>query len=309
MPRLSPDQVRLFRRDGVVVVPALIPPATLSSWREQFWEACQCDAQDAATWPGSFEETVFTVSKQASTNQPANPLVPALGHVPELMDIVRQLGGSAFAEGQRPALTAAEKAEAGVPLDLPAEPIDHILVHWPPETKTTHDGTEAPAGPPPPFRLADAGHIDGGNGNKGGWRGGFMLTAITYIDDLDAEGGGTNYWPGSCHPVHKFMHAHPGQHASGTFANSWGFKAPNTDEQNQKMTDLAAWGGVPGSGPREFTARAGDVLLMHAHTVHSAPVMNGRAGTVRKALFARWHHKDYHRIGIGSGQPPTPSLW
>ena len=136
-----------------------------------------------------------------------------------------------------------------------------------------------------------------------------MLTAITYIDDLDAEGGGTNYWPGSCHPVHKFMRAHPGQHASGTFANSWGFKAPNTDEQNQKMTDLAAWGGVPGSGPREFTARAGDVLLMHALTVHSAPVMNGRAGTVRKALFARWHHKDYHRIGIGSGQPPTPSLW
>ena len=49
------------------------------------------------------------------------------------------------------------------------------------------------------------GHIDGGNTSKDGWKGGFMLGAITCLEDTVAGGGCFYYWPGSHLAVHSFL--------------------------------------------------------------------------------------------------------
>ena len=94
-----------------------------------------------------------------------------------------------------------------------------------------------------------------------------MLAAITYLDDLPAKGGGTNYWPGSMQPVHRYMLDHPEEYATGSFKNSWGV---GDVAANVNATDISLWGSRDGKngceGPREFTGQAGDVMFMHAYT-------------------------------------------
>ena len=271
---LTPEQVAQFRSEGTLVVKGLVPRDVIDGWRRQFWDACQCDPNDVSTWPGKFEETILTVHAQASTNQPRNPLHPALGHVSEVRSVVDQLGGAHFAEGQRPELSAEEAEVAGVP-GLLREPIDHFLAHWPPEVlqqQVAAANAKVNGRAPPPlrtpedFHLQAAGHIDGGNGNKGGWRGGYMLAAISYLDDLPPKGGGTNYWPGSMQAVHRYMLEHPDDYATGKFKNSWGVG----DAASKISTDISLWNpkdsGKGAEGPREFTGQAGDVMFMHAYT-------------------------------------------
>jgi hypothetical protein len=205
-----------------------------------------------------------------------------------------------------------------VALSLPREPIDQFLAHWGPDVLARHQSSEVAEAtsrgdklaqrriwnqqPLRQFRLQDAGHIDGGNGNKGGWRGGFMLTAITYLDDIEPGGGGTNYWPGSHLLVHRHMLSHPDHYMTGHFENSWGVRAGKIDLSKTDPDGMCA-------GPREHTARAGDVLFMHAYTVHAPPAMNARPGTCRKALFARWHHPDHDQLMVGCGNAPREDLW
>jgi len=71
-------------------------------------------------------------------------------------------------------------------------------------------------------------------------------------------GGGTNYWPGSMLPVHRWMLRHPEQFADGSFGNSWGVGEPAT---TVNATDLSPYlrpdePALP--GVKEFTAAAGD---------------------------------------------------
>ena len=127
---LTSEHVETFRREGTITIRGLVPPEVLRSWRAQFWGACRCDPDEPTSWPGAFAETNLTVHAQASTNQPENPLQPALGHLTAVREAVHALGGGGFAEGQRPRLSQREKAAAGLPLSLPAEPIDHFLAHW-----------------------------------------------------------------------------------------------------------------------------------------------------------------------------------
>jgi hypothetical protein len=115
MAQLTAEQVAAFRREGTLLVRGLVPVPVLAGWRAQFWGACGCDPRDVDSWPGRFEETLLTAHQQASTNQPENPLAPALGHVPGVRGVVEQLGGGGFDEGQRPALSPAQKAARGVP--------------------------------------------------------------------------------------------------------------------------------------------------------------------------------------------------
>ena len=53
------------------------------------------------------------------------------------------------------------------------------------------------------------GHVDGGNTNKGGWKGGFMLGAILMLEDVEPNGGCFYYWPRSHLAVHSFMKSKP----------------------------------------------------------------------------------------------------
>jgi hypothetical protein len=111
--------VAAFRRDGTLCVPGLVPSPVLAGWRAQFWGACGCDPEDVSSWPGAFESTTLTTRAQASTNQPHNPLHPALGHLASVRAAVRDLGGGSFAEGQRPALTQVHRrTHLGLPSNV-----------------------------------------------------------------------------------------------------------------------------------------------------------------------------------------------
>ena len=110
-PLLSAAQVGAFKANGHLQLNGLVPASVLAGWRAQFWAAIEADQADPAGWPGNLADSVLGVHAQASTNQPGNPLSPALGHLPLVQQVVAELGGGCFAEGQRPALTAAEAEE------------------------------------------------------------------------------------------------------------------------------------------------------------------------------------------------------
>lgn len=166
---------------------------------------------------------------------------PRLSDVPQLQSIVEQLGGGFFTGGG-----------------------GSMLVQWP-----KPEGT--------PWQMPGQGHIDGYG--PGGWSGGFMLAATTYLEDVEEGGGGFVYWPQSHHGVHDFFQECPDQlDGSFTQRNDW------EDRSWGLFSDRAP------SGPVEFTARAGDTILWHSFLCHTGST-NVRSRP-RQAVFSRWHRAD-----------------
>ncbi|NKB72200.1 MAG: hypothetical protein GKR89_34410 [Candidatus Latescibacteria bacterium] len=165
---------------------------------------------------------------------------PVFGHLPQMVAAVEQLGGGKFAGGG-----------------------SGPLVQWPRD-----DGD---------WTLPSQGHIDGYG--PGGWSGGFMLGATTYLYDVEPGGGAFVYWPGSHKPVHDYFGRHP-EKIDGSFregpnweSRSWGIFSDESPEP-----------------PREFTARAGTVVLWHCYMCHTGSANIRRVP--RFGFFARWHHTD-----------------
>ena len=139
-----------------------------------------------------------------------------------------------------------------------------MLVKWP--------GPEGSA-----WKMPDSGHMDGYG--PGGWSGGFMLGATTYMDDVEPGGGGFVYWPRSHEPVQAYFREHPEQ-IDGSFRDrddweerQWGLFSDQSPDQ-----------------PVEFTGRAGDVILWHCVLCHTgSPNVRTRP---RLGVFARWHRTD-----------------
>ena len=166
---------------------------------------------------------------------------PPLGQLPGMRAIIEQLGGGMFGGGG-----------------------GSMLVKWP--------GPEDAA-----WQMPDSGHIDGYG--PGGWSGGFMLGATTYMDDVEPGGGGFVYWPRSHEPVQAYFREHPEQ-IDGSFRDradweerQWGLFSDESPHQ-----------------PVEFTGRAGDVILWHCFLCHTGSA-NARARP-RLGVFARWHRTD-----------------
>ena len=126
--------------------------------------------------------------------------------------------------------------------------------------------------------MPDSGHIDGYG--PGGWSGGFMLGATTYMDDVEPGGGGFVYWPRSHGPVQALLPGAPG--------------ADRRQLPGPGRLGGTAMGGCsrtsPPDPPAEFTARAGDVILWHCFLCHTGSA-NVRARP-RLGVFARWHRTD-----------------
>ncbi|MCX5662949.1 MAG: hypothetical protein NTW19_24965 [Planctomycetota bacterium] len=140
------------------------------------------------------------------------------------------------------------------------------LVHWP-------AGCDAWT----PTRL---GHVDGYPPSF--WFP-FMMAATAYAYDVEPMGGAFTYWPESHHSTHRRFLANPGM-IDGKWAREPGFDWTGPDN----FTDLAP------HPPREFTARAGDVILWHAFLVHSGS-MNIR-NSPRVGFFSRFWHRDQEAI-------------
>ena len=166
---------------------------------------------------------------------------PPLGQLPPMQTIIEQLGGGMFGGGG-----------------------GSMLVKWP--------GPDGAA-----WKMPDSGHIDGYG--PGGWSGGFMLGATTYMDDVEPGGGGFVYWPRSHEPVQAYFREHPEQ-IDGSF-------------RDRKDWEERQWALFSDESPHqavEFTGRAGDVILWHCFLCHTgSPNVRNRP---RLGVFARWHRTD-----------------
>ena len=78
-----------------------------------------------------------------------------------------------------------------------------VVFNWPspPEERQAYQGSE---------HVCTVGHIEGYRGaHKGGPTTKWMVGATFYLTDVEAEGGGTYFWPGSCHSVHRYFQRYP----------------------------------------------------------------------------------------------------
>ena len=167
-------------------------------------------------------------------------LEPVPGSLPQMQAVVQQLGGGMFA------------GSGG-----------SMLVQWP---KPDQD-----------WQLSAIGHIDGYG--PGGWSGGFMLGATSYLEDVEKRGGAFIYWPQSHLSTQEYFREFP-EHIDGSFRErddweerSWGI-----------FSDLSP------QGPQEFVGRAGDLILWHCFLCHTGST-NVRPRP-RLAVFSRWHRSD-----------------
>ena len=91
--------------------------------------------------------------------------------------------------------------------ERPQEPIEHAVLQWPPTVDELSRGKD--------WAFPKSGHIDAANPPKGGWVGGVAIVAVTYLFDVEPQGGGTCYFPGSHRAVHSWMRDHPDEYRSG----------------------------------------------------------------------------------------------
>ncbi len=165
---------------------------------------------------------------------------PPMGHLPQIKAVVEQLGGGKFDGGG-----------------------GSMLVQW-----SREDQEWAPS---------NSGHIDGYG--PGGWKGGFMLGATTYLHDIESTGGAFLYWPQSHLSTHDYFLEFP-THIDGSFD-----KREDWEERKWRVfSDRSP------QGPVEFTGRAGDLIFWHCFLCHTGSP-NIRP-VPRTGVFSRWHHAD-----------------
>ena len=165
---------------------------------------------------------------------------PPMGQLPQIKAVVEQLGGGKFDGGG-----------------------GSMLVQWPRE-----DQEWAPS---------NSGHIDGYG--PGGWKGGFMLGATTYLHDIESRGGAFLYWPQSHLSTHDYFLEFP-THIDGSFD-----KREDWEERKWRVfSDQSP------QGPVEFTGRAGDLIFWHCFLCHTGSP-NIRP-VPRTGVFSRWHYAD-----------------
>ena len=203
---LDTDQIDYLKQHGYLILRNFVDGDTLQTWRDQFWGHVGAASGDPSTWPDDYVVKDFGVD-------------PSFGQLPQIREIITQLGGDRFAGGG-----------------------GSMLVQWP----NPDADWEAPA----------RGHIDGYG--PGGWSGGFMLGATTYLEEVEPGGGGFYFWPDSHLPVQEYFRENPEQ-IDGSFTNrdDW---------------DDRGWGLFSdrcSSPPREFTGAAGDVILWHCEALLS----------------------------------------
>ena len=87
---LSTAQIKTFKCDGVLLLEGLVPPAQLDDWRAQAWAELGCSPADRASWPVA----------GLHPNDRWATVAPNVSQLPELHEIVEQLGGpGVFSDG------------------------------------------------------------------------------------------------------------------------------------------------------------------------------------------------------------------
>ena len=279
----------------------------IEDWRQQTYAHSAADPADPASWPGAGSTGVgrylhapdpeiqarleypyaglahtFTGIKREGRGPAVDPrpVSPAIGET-ELGDIIEQLLGL-------------ENVDDGL---RPGPENDTMVIQWP---KPEEDGE---ARQERDWQAPKGGHIEGYNPTKGGWKGGFLLGALTYLEDVEESGcGAFYYWKGSHRPLQRFFHTHPGRLIDGCPLDPADPLNPaRGDQADDVLIDThGTWctdvlnehcpGGYTGE-PAEWLAPAGDLLLWHHWIVHSS-TQNLHGDRPRFALFGRWHHRE-----------------
>ena len=159
----------------------------------------------------------------------------AFGRLPAVAAVVDQLGAGVFANAD------------GAP-----------LFTWP-----SPAGTE--------WVFPHTSHIDG-YGTR--WSP-FMVGATTYLYDVESQGGGMGYWPGSHWTTHAYFREDPAI-IDGRF-------------QERKGWSWSDFENPAPQAPRQFTGRAGDVMFWHCFLVHGASI--NLRNNPRFAMFVRFPHQ------------------
>ena len=101
---LTEKDITHFKRQGFVVLPDLIDPEHVEAWNEQFWNHIAAVPDNTTSWPDSYVQGGFSTD-------------PLFGHLPQMNQVVEQLGGNQFAGGG-----------------------GSMLVHWPRSRTLGHAG-------------------------------------------------------------------------------------------------------------------------------------------------------------------------
>ena len=259
----------------MLVLPRFVSPAQCDAWQGEFWETIGASPEQPESWPGDYTNPGAV---PVDWGMPFVQRGESLSDYAPLQGILDQLMGEGkHRRGLRPPNQKFGETDA-------RKETDCMTVNWPEEDGATW---EPPAG----------GHVEGGNGTKDGWKGGFMMGAITYLADVEEKGGAFFYWPRSHRAAHEYFMQHP----ECINPNEHGHPGWNVE------TLSAMAGGYP-EQPREWLGQKGDTILWHHWTVHqgSSNVLD----FPRIGLFARWYHADTEemRYDIG-GIQSDGDLW
>ncbi len=266
VPPLSVEQLREFAEEGVLILPGFIDDATSGGWLAQLEEQRGANPLSAAAWTHG----------GTSNNK---PLVPALGDVPQMAAVLEQLGGAAWSGGG-----------AGLGAVKVRQEATHELA---PAVLGAPHGTQMNHGRP-------MGHIDGYG--PGGWSGGFMCAATTYLADVEPGGGAFVYWPRSHRAVNRFFQQYP-ETLDGSFRilpTFWDEPAGANNGAAPTKAGSRQWDVMYGDDREtsiavgectEFVGRRGDLILWHSFTVHTGSA-NVASDSPRLGVFGRWHRRE-----------------
>ena len=168
-------------------MPRFVSPEQCDAWQGEFWETIGASPEQPESWPGEYTNPGAV---PVDWGMPFVQRGESLSDYAPLQGILDQLMGEGkHRRGLRPPNEKFGETDE-------RKETDCMTVNWPEEDGATW---EPPAG----------GHVEGGNGTKDGWKGGFMMGAITYLADVEEKGGAFWFWPRSHRAAHEYFKLHP----------------------------------------------------------------------------------------------------
>eukprot|EP01052_Picozoa_sp_SAG31_P030938 SAG31_NODE_3223_length_4523_cov_2.474910_4_plen_291_part_00 len=224
---LTAAQLQTFCADGVVIVPDLVPPPQVQAWRAQLWDVLTIDPGDPlpSSGAGSRNSSLFLPRCRARLQHPypdpaevadPRPVEPALGEEPHVKAVLDQLlGAGTWGAG----IAGPPAADAGIEMDT-------VMFRWPLHEEEAaekaavagqaSDRTSTWKSEYGRDKVIGRPHIEGYRGpQKGGPTTAWQLGITIALADIKPGGGGTYFWPGSCHAVHRYFERHPGDLRTG----------------------------------------------------------------------------------------------
>jgi len=247
--RLTEDEIEFFRENGYLIKRGLLDPELMARARESLWEnpPGQLDRDDPATWIGPFRETS---DDRDSLYSGFNWKYRRRGGEEWMIKLLAK-NSSVWAIAEQlvgeGALQEPERVR-GIYCMMP----EGDLPEW-------------------PYRC----HVDAHP---------FHLGVVGYIDDVDADGGGFNVWPGS----HKDFYY--------TFHSQYG----NDPDERHPVVRAE----YDARQRMDCHGKAGDVVFWHHRIGHSAG--HNRTRRIRQAILYDFRRKNLDDL---LETPPQENMW